>query len=183
MGDFFIFQQIEGCIGCHACEVQCKLNKDIPPGPKPCEIVTAGPRWINGMPRAAYVFMSCLHCDDPVCQAVCPAGAICKRDRDGIVFIREDLCVGCGLCVSACPWGACQMNPETNRAVKCDLCMDRLDKGLRPLCVDICPTGCLHFGRFTETPSRTALQYSARVSFLLESFLGPEGTEENFSDE
>lgn len=182
MSDFFIFQEIEKCIGCHACEVQCKGNKDIPQGPKPCEIITEGPKWINGLPRAAYIFMSCLHCPDPVCRAVCPTGAICKREKDGIVFIRENLCVGCGLCISACPWGSCQMNPETNRAVKCDLCMDRLDKGLKPLCVDVCPTGCLHFGELTEMPSQMAAQYSEVVSLMLESFPGSATGERNFSD-
>lgn len=166
-----MFQQTEACIGCHACEVQCKSGKNLSCGPRLCEIVTVGPEWVGNQPRTVHTFLSCLHCTEPVCMAACPTGAIQMRPGDGIVFIQEDLCVGCRLCISACPWGACQWNPETKKVVKCDLCMDRLDAGLLPLCVGICPTGCLRFGRTQEMPSAIASRYS-EVTTALEA-LGP----------
>jgi Fe-S-cluster-containing dehydrogenase component len=69
-----------------------------------------------------------------------------KRARDGIVFVESDLCVGCKACITACPWGTPQWNPQTGKAVKCDYCMDRVDQGLEPACVTKCVTKCLHFG-------------------------------------
>jgi Fe-S-cluster-containing dehydrogenase component len=75
-----------------------------------------------------------------------------KRD-DGIVYVDEALCVGCKACMSACPWGVPQWNAEKRKVVKCDYCMDRLDKGLLPACVTICVTKCLYFGKADEIPS------------------------------
>jgi Fe-S-cluster-containing dehydrogenase component len=73
-----------------------------------------------------------------------------RREKDGIVFVDHNLCVGCKTCISACPWGAPQWNPEIGKVVKCDYCMDRIDAGLRPACVTVCTTHCLSFGE-TET--------------------------------
>ena len=177
MSDYYMFQQTEACIGCHACEVQCKSSNNLSRGPQLCEIITVGPKWIKKMPRAVHMFLSCLHCAEPACMAACPTGAIQKRPRDGIVFIQEDLCVGCRLCISVCPWGACRWNPETKKAVKCDFCMDRIDAGLEPLCVAICPTDCLRFGRAKEIPPAIASRYS-EVTAVLEAF-GPIRREQN----
>ena len=81
-----------------------------------------------------------------------PHGAMQKREKDGIVFVEKSLCVGCKTCMSACPWGAPQWNPETGKVVKCDYCKDRVDLGLKPACATICTTHCLHFGRPEEVP-------------------------------
>jgi Fe-S-cluster-containing dehydrogenase component len=94
--------------------------------------------------------MPCFHCEDPWCVAACPTGAMQKRAKDGIVFIDFDLCVGCKACITACPWGAPQWNPETGKAVKCDYCMDRVDQGLKPACVTVCTTHCLDFGKVED---------------------------------
>ena len=75
-----------------------------------------------------------------------------KRAEDGIVSVDADLCVGCKACMVACPWGAVQWNPETEKVVKCDLCKDRLDQGLKPVCVTICTTGCLSLNEVAEEP-------------------------------
>jgi Fe-S-cluster-containing dehydrogenase component len=90
--------------------------------------------------------MPCFHCENPWCVAACPTGAMQKRPRDGIVFVDHSLCVGCKTCITACPWGAPQWNPEIGKVVKCDYCMDRVDKGLKPACVTVCTTHCLEFG-------------------------------------
>jgi Fe-S-cluster-containing dehydrogenase component len=114
------------------------------------QIIPVGPKVINNMPRMAYIFMPCFHCEEPWCVSACPTGAMQKRARDGIVFVDSSLCVGCKTCISACPWGAPQWNAETGKVVKCDYCMDRIDKGLQPACVRKCVTQCLHFGRVEE---------------------------------
>jgi DMSO reductase iron-sulfur subunit len=145
MSKYYLFQDAKNCIGCHSCEVACKSNKDLPVGPKVCQVLTIGPRLVDNVPKAAYIFMPCFHCEDPWCVAACPTGAMQKRAKDGIVFVDHDLCVGCKTCMSACPWGAPQWNPEIGKVVKCDYCMDRIDQGLKPACVTVCTTHCLHF--------------------------------------
>jgi len=114
-------------------------------GPKLCQIIEVGPKLVKNMPKAAYVFVPCFHCEKPWCVEACPAGAMQIRPKDGIVFVNHDLCVGCKTCISACPWGAPQWDPKMGQVVKCDYCMERLDQGLEPACVTACTTDCLHF--------------------------------------
>jgi len=85
-----------------------------------------------------------------------------KRPKDGIVFVDQALCVGCKSCITACPWGTPQWNPETGKAVKCDYCMDRVDQGLKPACVAKCITQCLYFGDASEK-TKTARERFARA--------------------
>jgi len=160
MSKYYLFQDSKRCIGCHSCEVICKMNKNLPVGPKLCEIVIAN------LPRAAFTFMPCFHCEDAWCVAACPTGAMQKRSRDGIVFVNQDLCVGCKTCMSACPWGAPQWNPEIGKVVKCDYCMDRVDAGLEPACVTICTTHCLHFRKANLVPSIRRERYARVMSSL-----------------
>jgi Fe-S-cluster-containing dehydrogenase component len=77
-----------------------------------------------------------------------------KRAKDGIIFVEPELCVGCKSCITACPWGTPQWNPETGKAVKCDYCRDRIDQGLKPACVTKCLTQCLDFGLSTNEATR-----------------------------
>jgi Fe-S-cluster-containing dehydrogenase component/CRP-like cAMP-binding protein len=98
---------------------------------------------------------SCQHCKNPSCMIDCPTGAI-GRDARGEVFIREDLCTGCGSCAKACPWDNIQIAPRAEAkgtksakgasegksaypdvAVKCDLCAG---SAAGPACVASCPT-------------------------------------------
>lgn len=157
MSKYVLYQDMEKCIGCHACEIQCKANKSLPRGPKPCAVMEIGeeeiPENANGnVPAAAFVFLPCFHCDHALCVDACPTGAMQKREKDGIVFVDQALCVGCKACISACPYGAPQWDPQIKRVVKCDLCKDRLDTGLLPACVTICITGCLHFAKCEDAP-------------------------------
>lgn len=150
MSQYYLFQDTKKCIACRSCEVACKSNKDLPIGPRLCQIIEVGPKYIGGVPRAAYIFMPCFHCENPWCVAACPTGAMQQRKDDGIVFVDQGLCVGCKTCISACPWGAPQWNPQTGKVVKCDYCMERLDQGLQPACVTLCTTHCLKFGKVEE---------------------------------
>jgi len=89
-----------------------------------------------------------------------------KRPRDGIVFVDGSICVGCKTCISACPWGSPQWNPEAGTVVKCDYCMDRIDEGLDPACVRKCVTKCLHFGKVEETVGIKRKRHAKTVAFF-----------------
>ncbi len=95
MSDFYIYQDQKRCIGCRACEVHCKTENDVPAGPRLSMIVPVGPKVIDNVPRMHFVFMPCFHCEKPWCLSACPTGAVQKREKDGIVFIDQSLCVGC----------------------------------------------------------------------------------------
>ncbi len=153
MSNYSLFQDEKKCISCRSCEVQCKINKGLATGPRPGKIITAGPVTRNGRVMAKYVFTTCRHCEDPFCVQACPVGAVQKRPSDGIVFIDQELCVGCQSCIMACPWGAPQWDEEKGVVVKCDYCKDRLDAGLEPACVTACPTGSLIFISTENIPS------------------------------
>lgn len=150
MSKYYITQDMARCIGCFSCQIHCQANKNLPPETRLCQIVTIGPKYHQGTPHAAHIYMGCFHCNDAVCVKACPTGALRVRPEDGIVYVDFETCVGCKSCVLACPWGAPQWNPETSKVVKCDFCMDRLAEGLKPACVANCTTQCLRFGRLDE---------------------------------
>ncbi len=165
MSSYYIYQDMKRCIGCHACEVHCKTRNDIPAGPTLCKIIGVGPQSGNGVPRINFVFMPCFHCEVPWCVSACPTGAMQKRPKDGIVFVESSKCIGCKDCITACPWGAPQWNPATGRAIKCDLCKDRLDEGLEPACVTGCTTAAL---KFISPGESTRLKREAFAKALVE---------------
>jgi len=94
----------------------------------------------------------CNHCDEPACIAPCPTGATFQL-KNGIVKVDTDLCIGCGLCVDACPYDARFINPETNKVDKCDFCEARLEEGLLPACVTTCTTNAKFFGDLEDKNS------------------------------
>ena len=163
MSQFTIWHDARNCVGCSACEIQCKVNKNLGPGPALCKIITVEDRKPYASPSTEFVFMPCFQCEDPACMKACPTGAIRKREKDGIVYIEAAQCIGCKSCIVSCHWGACQWNPETRKAIKCDYCMDRLDQGLKPSCVTICMTGCLSFGPSEEVPLNKRRRHAKKV--------------------
>jgi len=163
MSNYMLHHDEPSCIGCRACEVHCKTNKNLGPGPNPCKIVAFDPVEVDGLPRQRFVFMPCYHCDDPWCVRACPTGAMQKREKDGIVHVDHSRCIGCKSCIAACPWGTPQWDTHTNKVVKCDYCMDRVDAGLQPACVTTCVTGCLSFGVATELPDPRRERYARQI--------------------
>lgn len=126
----------EKCVGCRGCEMACKNEYQI----------DATPRWRQvfqlheedfALPTRMFVSMACNHCAHPECLRVCPVEAYSKRD-DGIVIQNHDRCIGCRMCIMACPYDRPQFNPVQKKAEKCNLCYQRLDKGEKPACVAAC---------------------------------------------
>ncbi len=143
MSNYYIYQDRKRCIGCRACEVHCKIENDVPVGAFLCRIIPVGPKEVRGVPRIDFVFMPCFQCEDAWCMAACPTGAIIRDENDHIMQVDEDRCIGCKACITACPYGAAQWNPEKGKAIKCDFCKHRLEEGLEPACVTGCTTKAL----------------------------------------
>lgn len=100
---------------------------------------------------AYYVSDACNHCADPACVKVCPTKAHVKHlDKGGLVLIDESKCIGCGACATACPYHAPQLDAKAQKMRKCDGCIDRLEKGLLPICVEACPHRAIEFGDIEE---------------------------------
>ncbi|MDQ7781731.1 MAG: 4Fe-4S dicluster domain-containing protein [Desulfomonilaceae bacterium] len=133
------------CIGCFSCQTACKLEHDLPEGPRTVKVIRLGPTEHNGGLVMHYLHQTCLHCEEPACVYACPTGAMQKRD-DGIVFSDPDMCIGCRTCSVACPYGVPELNTATGKIAKCDGCRERVDRGLWPSCALKCPTGALTYG-------------------------------------
>jgi formate dehydrogenase iron-sulfur subunit len=97
----------------------------------------------------------CKHCTHAGCLDVCPTGAL-VRTEFGTVVVQQDICNGCGYCVSGCPYGVIDRRPHDGRAQKCTLCYDRLRDGLEPACAKACPTDSIQFGPLEELRARAA---------------------------
>lgn len=177
MSKYYLLQDSDRCIGCLSCEISCKTNKGLGPGPALCKNNVVGPVDVRGLPMVRFVFMPCFHCVEPWCMRVCPSGAIKQRESDGIVYIEPSACIGCKSCITACPWGAPQWDPVKNKAVKCDYCKDRVDQGLKPACVTKCLTQCLDFGLADKLPDYRRDRFSRSIGVF--SF-GPENRPQGY---
>ncbi|WP_406075941.1 4Fe-4S dicluster domain-containing protein [Micromonospora sp. NBC_01638] len=105
----------------------------------------------------------CKHCTHAACLDVCPTGSL-FRTEFGTVVVQEDICNGCGYCISACPYGVIDQRKDDGRAWKCTLCYDRLGAGQTPACAQACPTESIQYGPLDELRERAA----ARVEVLHE---------------
>ncbi|MEM6666061.1 MAG: 4Fe-4S dicluster domain-containing protein, partial [Pseudomonadota bacterium] len=118
--------------------------------------------------RVVHFPKSCLHCEDAPCVTVCPTGASYKRADDGIVLVDEDMCIGCGLCAWACPYGAREMDAAEGVMKKCTLCVDRIynedmdEEDRVPACVRTCPANARHFGDLADPTSEVSQMVVAR---------------------
>src|SRR5215470_5304097 len=92
----------------------------------------------------------CMHCADPGCLKACPAPGAIVQYSNGIVDFHEENCIGCGNCITGCPFNIPRISKKDNKAYKCTLCSDRVAVGLEPACVKTCPTGAITFGDKTD---------------------------------
>ena len=147
------------CIGCHACTVACKAEHDVPIG--------VNRTWVKYIEkgefpntRRLFSVMRCNHCDDAPCVEICPVTALYRRS-DGIVDFDNRRCIGCKGCMQACPYDALYIDPNTNTAAKCNYCAHRVDIGLEPACVNVCPEHAIISGDL-DNPSTEISQLLAR---------------------
>ncbi len=149
------YANTDECIGCRMCIIACKDKNDLPVGEKFRRVYDySGGEWTveNGVMNVADLFAysvtaGCNHCAAPACITVCPVSAITKRE-DGIVVIDEEACIGCEACVPACPYEIPYMSKETSVARKCDFCIDLIENGENPVCVQSCQIRCLEYCQF-----------------------------------
>lgn len=164
------------CIGCGLCAEACKTENHVPEGPyfrtwveryviakpEPKSGNNRGKTYvdcpgggISGYPKlpiaedqvqhSFFVPKLCNLCHHSPCVQVCPVGATFDAP-DGAVLIDPKYCIGCGFCIQACPYGCRFLNPITRTAEKCSLCYHRISRGLKPACVEVCPTEARIFG-------------------------------------
>lgn len=147
------------CIGCHACTVACKQEHDMPIG--------VNRTWVKYVEkgefpstRRVFSVQRCNHCADAPCVEICPVSALWTR-QDGIVDFDGDRCIGCKACMQACPYDALYIHPDTQTAAKCNYCAHRVEVGLAPPCVNVCPEHAIIAGDM-EDPSTEIAQTLSR---------------------
>jgi Fe-S-cluster-containing dehydrogenase component/formate-dependent nitrite reductase membrane component NrfD len=149
----FVIDQTR-CIGCHACTVACKEENRVPLG--------AFRTWVKYVEkgefpntRRHFAVLRCNHCDNAPCVTICPTVALYRR-ADGIVDFDRDRCIGCKSCMQACPYDALYIDPDTHTAAKCHFCAHRVERGLEPACVIVCPERAILAGDLDDANSEVA---------------------------
>jgi Fe-S-cluster-containing dehydrogenase component/formate-dependent nitrite reductase membrane component NrfD len=142
------------CIGCHACTTACKSENVVPLGVTRTYVkhVDIG---VFPQVRRAHQVTRCNQCAHAPCVTACPTTAMFKR-ADGIVDFDKSICIGCKACMAACPYDAIFINPSDHSAEKCNFCAHRIDVGLEPACVVVCPTQAILIGDLNDPSSYVA---------------------------
>lgn len=180
------------CTGCQSCTLACKMGNGTPPGIFWMRVLEIEQ---GSFPLAFKVFMPlrCNHCLEPPCVPVCPTGASYQRSKDNLVLIDQNKCIGCRACVIACPYQV-RFVPDRRKgyyddaetpyetakyakwqagaAQKCTFCVDRIDAGLSPSCVETCPARALVFGDLNDPQSEIAKLVRARRNLQPRAELG-----------
>jgi tetrathionate reductase subunit B len=158
------------CTGCHACSVACKSEFGVPLG--------VFRSWVKikeegKYPNVKKFFLPrlCNQCDDPPCVPVCPVQAT-SIGEDGVVLINPKKCIGCGACITACPYHARFRNPVTKTAEKCDFCLHRIENGVVPSCVNACPADARIFGDLHDSESEVSKTVNRNATQVLKPELG-----------
>jgi Fe-S-cluster-containing dehydrogenase component/Ni/Fe-hydrogenase subunit HybB-like protein len=140
------------CIGCHACTTACKSENLVPLSVNRTYVKHVD---VGEFPqtRRAHQVTRCNQCAHAPCVTACPTTAMFKRP-DGIVDFDKSICIGCKACMAACPYDAIFINPEDHSAEKCNFCAHRIDVGLEPACVVVCPTEAILIGDLNDTNSK-----------------------------
>ena len=146
------FFNADNCIACHACEAACSEKND-----NPAHIAFRSVGFVEGGTypnvQRLNISMACNHCDNPVCLKGCPTRAYTKFAEYGAVLQDPDICFGCGYCTWVCPYNAPQLDPVKGQVSKCNMCVDRLEVGLKPACAAACLGKALDFGVIENVPA------------------------------
>ena len=187
------------CIGCQTCAVACKLNNNVPQGVFWNRVLTDGGGYADTARgeypnnHISYQPVSCQHCENPACTKVCPVGATYKDPETGVVRQDYDKCIGCRMCIAACPYtGVRSFNweepkyavdvelgdadsPKHQKHVveKCTFCYQRISKGGTPACMVLCPGRARHWGDLDDPDSEVSKLIRERP---YEQLLADEGT-------
>ena len=136
------------CIGCHACSTACKSENEVPLG--------VYRTWVKYVETGTYPdsrrhfqVTRCNHCANPPCVRICPVEAMYQRN-DGIVEFDSNVCIGCKACMQACPYDAIHIDPNSSTVAKCHYCAHRVDIGLQPACVVVCPEQAIIAGDMND---------------------------------
>jgi molybdopterin-containing oxidoreductase family iron-sulfur binding subunit len=183
---------IKRCIGCHTCSIACKSGNNLPNEVWWNRAITFGGVEMDtpygdfpGLQKQ-YLTLACQQCENPACVKACPAEATYKRE-DGIVIQDYNKCLGCRLCIMACPYDSVRIynnynpkyyldfpvgdkgvNPQQKGTVsKCNFCADRIDNGLLPNCVEVCPAKARFFGNIEDPESEVFKLLKANKSIQL----------------
>lgn len=161
-----IVVDVEKCLACRSCQVQCAVEHS-----RARELVAAIRE--RPAPRARVrveavdglaVPLQCRHCADAPCVRVCPSRALEKAGPDDPVSVVNERCIGCRLCVLACPFGLIDMDESGNAVVNCDLCVERLKRDRLPACVEGCPTKALRFMDLKDVSSEKRMKYLTSIA-------------------
>ncbi len=164
-----ILLDVSRCVGCGACVVACQDQNDLyPEQGKPAlrriyQVEHDGRETV-----IQYFSAGCRHCDDSPCLIGCPTGAIYRDDVTSAVRINRDRCIGCHSCALACPFGVPRYDRE-DKMYKCYLCSERVEAGLKPACVKVCPFGALRFEEANDVQDDKERAY---LTDVLDSGLG-----------
>ena len=176
------------CIGCNACTVICKMANNVPEGIFWTRVLTDGgdavdtPKRVGDTLSMRYYTLGCQHCSNPACVKSCPVGATYKDPETGVVRQDYDKCIGCRMCIAACPYtGVRSYNweapkyaldfatgdadvPKHQKHVveKCTFCYQRISKGEVPACMDLCPARARHWGDLEDPTSEVAKLINTR---------------------
>ena len=150
------------CIGCKACQVACmewndlrdEIGVNVGVYDNPADLtdqswtVMRFAEYENTAGDLEWLIRKdgCMHCEDPGCLKACPAPGAIIQYNNGIVDFHEENCIGCGYCITGCPFDVPRVSDKDNKAYKCTLCSDRVAVGQEPACVKTCPTGAIVFG-------------------------------------
>lgn len=149
----FVIDQTK-CIGCHACTVACKTEHEVALG--------VNRTWVKYVEKGEwpdtkrfFSVMRCNHCSDAPCVSICPTKALFTR-KDGIVDFDTDRCIGCKSCMQACPYDALYIDPDEHTAQKCNYCVHRVEVGIEPACVIVCPEQAIIAGDLHDPTTQIA---------------------------
>src|SRR6266851_3296542 len=156
---------ISKCIGCKACQAAClewndlreEIGVNVGVYDNPHDLTENS--WTlmrysevveNGNLEWLIRKDGCMHCADPGCLKACPAPGAIVQYANGIVDFISENCIGCGYCVTGCPFNIPRISRVDHKSYKCTLCSDRVGVGLEPACVKACPTGAIMYGSKTD---------------------------------